>query len=268
VPETVVHLVRHGQVENPRRVLYGRLPGYHLSPRGRAQGDLLAAHFAGTPLAAVVASPLERAQETAAPIAAAHGLRVRTDLRLIETSNIFEGAAGNVAWYILRHPGLWWKLRDLRTPSWGERNVDMAERVRAAVDAARSEFAGRHVVLVSHQAPIWVARLAFEHRPLTHWPGRRRCTLASVSTLTFDDDRLTSVTYAEPAASALLGPTPAARGGAGPRGRLIPDPGGSRRPDGGPHEGGRPVREPLEGERPATRDPAGPVPPRRSGGGS
>ena len=63
MPETVVHLVRHGQVENPRRVLYGRLPGYHLSLRGRAQADLLAAHFAGTPLAAVVASPLERAQQ-------------------------------------------------------------------------------------------------------------------------------------------------------------------------------------------------------------
>ena len=215
MPETVVHLVRHGQVENPRRVLYGRLPGYHLSLRGRAQADLLAAHFAGTPLAAVVASPLERAQQTATPIAAAHGLEVRTDLRLIETSNVFEGAAGNIVWYILRHPGLWWRLRDLRAPSWGERNVDMVERVHAAVDAVRAEFAGRQVVLVSHQAPIWVARLAFEHRRLTHWPGWRRCTLASVTTLTFDGDQLTSVSYAEPAATALRSP----------------DPGGSLRPD-------------------------------------
>ncbi|HJW62316.1 MAG TPA: histidine phosphatase family protein, partial [Actinomycetes bacterium] len=124
MPETVVHLVRHGQVENPRRVLYGRLPGYHLSARGRAQAELLAGHFRGARLAAVLASPLERAQQTAAPIAAANGLEVRTDLRLIETSNVFEGVAGNVAWYLLRHPGLWWKLRDLRTPSWGERNVD------------------------------------------------------------------------------------------------------------------------------------------------
>jgi broad specificity phosphatase PhoE len=215
VPETVVHLVRHGQVENPRRVLYGRLPGYHLSLRGRAQADLLAAHFAGTPLAAVVASPLERAQQTATPIAAAHGLELRTDLRLIETSNVFEGAAGNIVWYILRHPGLWWRLRDLRAPSWGERNVDMVERVHAAVDAVRAEFAGRHVVLVSHQAPIWVARLAFEHRRLTHWPGWRRCTLASVTTLSFDGDHLTSVSYAEPAATTLPSP----------------DPGGSLRPD-------------------------------------
>lgn len=217
MPETVVHLVRHGQVENPRRVLYGRLPGYHLSARGQAQAELLAGHFAGSRLAAVLASPLERAQQTAAPIAAAHGLEVRTDLRLIENSTIFEGAAGNLAWYILRHPKLWWKLRDLRAPSWGERNVDMVERVHAVVDAAREEFAGRQVVLVSHQGPIWVARLAFERRRLSHWPGRRRCTLASVTTLTFDGDQLTGVGYAEPAAAALLGPAPTPLPGEGLR---------------------------------------------------
>jgi broad specificity phosphatase PhoE len=217
VPETVVHLVRHGQVENPRRVLYGRLPGYHLSARGQAQAELLAGHFAGAPLAAVLASPLERAQQTAAPIAAAHGLEVRSDLRLIENSTIFEGAAGNLAWYILRHPKLWWKLRDLRAPSWGERNVDMVERMHAVVDAARQEFAGRQVVLVSHQGPIWVARLAFERRRLSHWPGRRRCTLASVTTLTFDGDQLTGVGYAEPAAAALLGPAPTPLPGEGLR---------------------------------------------------
>ncbi len=217
MPETVVHLVRHGQVENPRRVLYGRLPGYHLSARGRAQAELLAGHFAGAQLAAVLASPLERAQQTAAPIAAAHGLEVRTDLRLIENSTIFEGAAGNLAWYILRQPKLWWKLRDLRAPSWGERNVDMVERVHAVVDAVREEFAGRQVVLVSHQAPIWVARLAFERRRLSHWPGRRRCTLASVTTLTFDGDQLAGVGYAEPAAAALLGPAPTPRPGEGLR---------------------------------------------------
>ena len=217
MPETVVHLVRHGQVENPRRVLYGRLPGYHLSARGRAQAELLAGHFAGARLAAVLASPLERAQQTAAPIAAANGLEVRTDLRLIENSTIFEGAAGNLVWYILRHPKLWWNLRDLRAPSWGERNVDMVERVHAVVDAVREEFAGRQVVLVSHQAPIWVARLAFERRRLSHWPGRRSCTLGSVTTLVFDGDQLTGVSYVEPAAAGLLGPAPASRPGEGLR---------------------------------------------------
>jgi broad specificity phosphatase PhoE len=206
VPETVVHLVRHGQVENPGRVLYGRLPGFNLSARGRAQAELLADHFAAAPLAAVVSSPLERAQQTAAPIAARHDLPVGTDLRLIEASNVFEGAAGSLAWYLLRHPKLWWKLRDVRGPSWGERNVDLAERMQAAVTAALEEHPGRQVVLVSHQAPIWVARLAFERRRLRNWPGARRCALGSVTSLAFDGERLVRITYAEPAAAALLGP--------------------------------------------------------------
>src|SRR6266508_4269919 len=181
---------------------------FHLSARGRAQADLLARHFAASPLAAVVSSPLERAQQTAGPIAAAHGLEVRTDLRLIETSSIFEGVAGNVVWYILRHPRIWWQLRDLRTPSWGERNVDTVERVHAAVAEARDRFAGEQAVLVSHQAPIWVARLAFERRSLSHLPGRRNCALASVTTLRFDGEELRGVAYAEPAAAAQLGLEP------------------------------------------------------------
>jgi broad specificity phosphatase PhoE len=212
VPETVVHLVRHGQVDNPGRVLYGRLPGFNLSARGRAQAELLAAHFAAAPLAAVAASPLERAQQTAAPIAARHGLEVGTDLRLIEASNIFEGVAGSLAWYILRRPAIWWRLRRLREPSWGERNVDVVERVQAAVSDARDQHPGGQVVLVSHQRPIWVARLACQQRMLTSWPGSRRCTVGSVTSLAFDGDRLVRVAYAEPAAAALLGAEPGRAG--------------------------------------------------------
>jgi broad specificity phosphatase PhoE len=201
--ETMIHLVRHGHVENPQRVLYGRLPGYNLSARGRAQAQLLARYFAATPLAAVRASPLERAQQTAAVIAEPHGLEVETDLRLIEASNVFEGAAGNKLWYLLRHPALWLKLHDPRGPSWGERNIDLATRVQEAVTAAREAYAGRQAVLVSHQAPIYVARLAYERRSLTHWPLQRGCALGSVTTLSFDGATLTGVRYAEPAAAAL-----------------------------------------------------------------
>jgi broad specificity phosphatase PhoE len=212
VPKTTVHLVRHGHVENPDRVLYGRLPGFNLSRRGMAQADLLGQHFAAIPLAAVLASPLERAQQTAAAIARPHGLLVETDERLIEASSLFEGVAGNLAWYILRHPRLWWRLRDQRTPSWGERNVDMAERMLAAVTSARERFPGQQVALVSHQAPIWVARLSYERKALGHWPGRRRCTLASVTTLEFDDDRMQRLSYAEPAAAPLAGAEPGRAG--------------------------------------------------------
>lgn len=205
MPKTTIHLVRHGHVENPDRVLYGRLPGFNLSARGRAQAELLGRWFAPAPLAAVLASPLERAQQTAGAIAAPHDLKVEPDERLVEASSLFEGVAGNVGWYILRHPGIWWKLRDVRTPSWGERNVDLAERVQAVVNDVRERFPDQQVVLVSHQAPIWVARLAFERKPLGHWPGRRRCALGSVTTLEFDGDRLERLTYAEPAAAALSG---------------------------------------------------------------
>jgi len=212
MPTTTVHLVRHGQVANPGRVLYGRLPGFNLSDRGRAQAELLGRYFAAVPLAAVLASPLERAQQTAAPIAAAHGLEVGTDPRLIESSSIFEGVAGNVAWYILRHPAIWWKLRDPGMPSWGERNVDLAERVQAAVTSAREAFPGQQVVLVSHQAPIWVARLAYERRPLGHWPGGRRCALGSVTTIEFNGGQASRIRYTEPAAAPLQGAAPGRAG--------------------------------------------------------
>ena len=208
VPMTTIYLVRHGHVENPDRVLYGRLPGFNLSARGRAQAELLGEHFAGVQLSAVIASPLERAHQTAAAIAAPHGIQVETDERLIEASSIFEGVAGNFGWYILRNPGIWWKLRDLRTPSWGERNIDLAERVQSVVASARERFPGGRVVLVSHQAPIWVARLAFERKPLGHWPGMRRCRLASVTMVEWDGDDLERVTYSEPAAAALTATEP------------------------------------------------------------
>ena len=205
MPETVVYLVRHGQVGNPRRVLYGRLPGYHLSSRGQAQADLLARHFAEVPVAAVVASPWSgpsrRPPRSPPPTASGpHRPAPHRDEQHLR--------GGRRKRRLVHPPPSWWRLRDPCAPLLGERNVDMVERVHAVVDAVREEFAGRQVVLVSHQAPIWVARLAFERRRLTHWPGFRRCTLASVTTLAFDGDQLTRASYAEPAASALLGPAP------------------------------------------------------------
>jgi broad specificity phosphatase PhoE len=208
VSKTTIHLVRHGHVENPDRVLYGRLPGFQLSVTGREQAATLGRWFAGAELAAVVASPLERAQETAQAIAEPHELPVGTDQRLIEATNVFEGIAGNLVVYLLRHPWLAWKLRDRRRPSWGERNVDLVERVHQAVDDVRAKFSGAETVLVSHQAPIWVARLAFEKRRLAHYPGSRQCALASVTSLVFDDDQIVELTYTEPAGKALRGINP------------------------------------------------------------
>lgn len=89
--ETQVHVVRHGEVHNPTGILYGRLPGFHLSATGAAQAAAVADALADRDIVAVIASPLQRAQETAAPIAARHDLAVETDPDLIESANFFEG---------------------------------------------------------------------------------------------------------------------------------------------------------------------------------
>lgn len=208
---TTVHLLRHGEVHNPEGVLYGRLPGYRLSERGRAMAELVARTLAGEEgaprrdVVVVTASPLQRAQETAAPIAEAFGLPVGTDDRLIEADNHFQGLTFGVGDGSLRHPRHWPHLRNPFRPSWGEPYVEQVDRVLAAVDAARVEARGHEAVLVSHQLPIWVTRLALENRPLWHDPRRRQCSLASLTSLRFEDDELVGVGYGEPAASLLPG---------------------------------------------------------------
>lgn len=204
-PRTVVHLLRHGEVHNPEGVLYGRLPGYHLSERGRAMAERAAEHLSTRDIALVVASPLERAQETAAPIAGAHGLPVATDERLIEAGSHFEGLTFGVGDGSLRHPGHWPKLVNPFTPSWGEPYERIAARMLAAVADARLKAEGHEAVLVSHQSPVWVARLKVEGRRLWHDPRRRQCSLASLTSLTYDGDRLVGLGYAEPAADLLPG---------------------------------------------------------------
>jgi broad specificity phosphatase PhoE len=202
---TVVHLLRHGEVENPGKILYGRLPGYHLSALGRKMADRAAEALAGRDVRAVIASPLERAQETAAPIAAVLGLPVGSDGRLIEAENVFEGLQVGVGDGSLRSPRHWWHLRNPFRPSWGEPYAQVVARVHAAVEDARRQVAGHEAVLVSHQLPIWEARLAAEHRRLWHDPRRRECSLASLTSFEYDGDRLTAVVYSEPAADLLPG---------------------------------------------------------------
>jgi broad specificity phosphatase PhoE len=206
---TTLHLLRHGEVHNPTGLLYGRLPGYHLSERGHAMAAKVAGHLSAEgerrDVTVVIASPLQRAQETAAPIAAAFGLEVRTDENLIEAENQFEGMTFGVGDGSLRHPEHWPLLRNPFRPSWGEPYKVQVDRMLAAVDAARDAARGHEAVLVSHQLPIWVTRLALQKRRLWHDPRRRQCSLASLTSLTFEDDRLVGLHYSEPAAELLPG---------------------------------------------------------------
>lgn len=199
---TTVHLLRHGEVHNPERVLYGRLPDYHLSEDGRRMAETVAAALARRDVALVVASPLERAQETASPIAARHDVAVRIDERLLEAGNVFEGLPFGVGDGALRRPRHWRHLRNPLRPSWGEPYSEIVARMVAAIMDARAEAVGREAVLVSHQLPIWVTRRWLEGRRLWHRPDRRECGLASLTSLVYEADRLVTVAYCEPAGAA------------------------------------------------------------------
>lgn len=236
-PRVTVHVVRHGLVHNPSGILYGRLPGYRLSEVGRAMADRVAERLRqalGDRVHYVAASPLERAQETAEPIAAALGREIVTDERLIEPANIFEGTAFAVGDGVLKRPANWRKVRDPFTPSWGEPYLSIARRmlgaVYSAVDAAADLEAAagalgdppqrdgdggtavRHAVLVSHQLPIWVLRRYLEGKRLWHNPAKRECSLASVTSFTFVSGVLTTIAYDEPAADLLPASTAGATG--------------------------------------------------------
>ena len=203
---TVVHVMRHGEVHNPEGVLYGRLPDYHLSELGRQMADRVAEDLADRDITHVVASPLERAQETAAPIAKAHGLDLAVDERLIEAENVFEGKTFGVGDGSLRNPGYWKYLTNPFKPSWGEPYLDQAVRMMGALGAARDAARGHEAVCVSHQLPIWILRSFVERRRLWHDPRNRQCSLASLTSLTFEDDRFVSLHYSEPAGHLLPDP--------------------------------------------------------------
>lgn len=199
---TVVHLLRHGEVDNPDGVLYGRLPGFVLSAAGARMAEAAATALRGHDVVAVRTSPLERARQTAEPLAAAVGVAPVVDVRLIEPTNVFEGARVGVGDGSLRNPANWRYLRNPVRPSWGEPYVEVFARMRAAVVAARDEARGHEAVCVSHQLPIWVLRRGLEGRALWHRPDRRQCALASLTSLVWYDDRLVAVRYVEPAGEA------------------------------------------------------------------
>ena len=200
---TTVHLMRHGEVHNPTGVLYGRLPEFFLSELGHKMAQAAADALKGRDVTHLVASPLERAQETARPTAESFGLPVVTDERVIEAANSFEGSTFGVGAGSLRHPAVWWRLRNPLLPSWGEPYTEIAARMRSAIADAREAARGHEAVIVSHQLPVWIARRFFERKSFVHDPRRRECTLASLTSLTFEGDEFVGLEYSEPAGHLL-----------------------------------------------------------------
>jgi broad specificity phosphatase PhoE len=196
--------MRHGEVHNPDGVLYGRLDGYHLSELGARMAQQVADHLVDRDITLVVASSLLRAQETAAPIAASHGIPVTTDDRVIEAGNTFEGTrVGTMRPIDFVHPRYWKRMSNPLKPSWGEPYAEIAARMLATIAEVRSAAAGHEAVIVSHQLPIWTARNALVGARLWHDPRKRECRLASLTTLTYAGGQLESIEYSEPAGALL-----------------------------------------------------------------
>ena len=201
--ETIVHLLRHGEVHNPGGVLYGRSDGFHLSDLGKQMAEQVAGAIKDRDITHLVASPLERAQETARPLADARGLEIVTDDRVIESTNVFEGQRFGKTVRPLRRPAAWRHLWNPFRPSWGEPYKELVDRMMSAVEDARETAEGHEAVIVSHQLPIWITRLHVEHKSFLHNPRNRQCTLCSLTSLHFRDDTLTRVSYSEPAADLI-----------------------------------------------------------------
>lgn len=206
-----VHVLRHGQVHNPDNILYGRQPGWRLSELGHQMAEVVAQWSTQFNVGALLASPLQRAQETAAPLAKAHNLEIITDTNLIESANIFEGKKFELGSGVLRHPEMWRYLTKPWVPSWGEPYEEQINRMLAALFSARdianaASVAGapRDAFMVSHQLPIWTLRSIVEGRSLMHDPRKRECTLASVTSFYLSDDGvIEGVSYSEPARDLL-----------------------------------------------------------------
>ena len=197
----IVHLLRHGQVHNPDGILYGRLPGYHLSEIGQEMARRMAVHTAEFDLVHLRCSPLERAQETMAPVHHNHpDIDVITDDRVTEAANKLQGRVFSASASSFADPRVWWHLRNPLKPSWGEPYRQIARRMHEAIFDAAAAADGHEALIVSHQQPIWMARLAAEGRRLVHDPRKRQCGLASLTSFTVVDGRITAVSYADPCA--------------------------------------------------------------------
>jgi broad specificity phosphatase PhoE len=193
-----IHLVRHGEVENPKGVIYGRLPGYHLSKRGEAQAEAAADRLADREIGAIWASPLERAQETAAAIGSRHPqIEIVTDERLIESDSTVEGV-GRTLGALLRSPKHWWAFRNPWGPSWGEKFVDIKARMLSAIEEANEAVGGAELVIVSHQTPVLVSRLALARRRVPPWLAFTPCGTGSITTLTLEDGQVLEASYFAP----------------------------------------------------------------------
>jgi broad specificity phosphatase PhoE len=199
MPANRLHFVRHGEVFNPKGVLYERIPGFQLSDLGHQMAQAAAKQLSreNRQISRLFASPLQRTQESAAPLAQEFGLEIEHEPRVIEPWNKFAGyRMGGRA--LLRKPSLALHLYNPQKPSWGEPYRDIAQRMTDAALSAWSSVDTGDVVLVSHQLPIWMLYRSSQGLALPHDPRSRRCSLSSITSFEVVDGKLVEVGYREP----------------------------------------------------------------------
>ena len=209
VIEQQIHLVRHGEVDNPDGILYGRIPGFVLSESGHEMARLAAQSLAeeGRVFTRLFTSPLERAQQSAGPLSEVLKLEIETEPGIIEPTNWFEGMVNNGPDAAFKKPRNWHKFYNPFRPSWGEAYRSVADRVIASMDRALASTPEGDIVMVSHQSPIWMAHRAIAGKPLFHNPAKRRCDLSSITSFTKSDGKWVEVGYRSPAAPLLAAAT-------------------------------------------------------------
>ena len=178
---TTILVVRHAEVDNPQRVLYGRLPNFALSTYGEQQAERTAAFLADRPITAIYSSPLLRARQTAAAIARHHPAALRRVSSLLhEVGSTWQGTpfasfkAGFSTYDDRREPG-------------DESLADVQGRMVAFVERARRRHAGECLACVSHGDPITILRVTLSGRDLTlpAIRGADYAGLGSVTEITF-----------------------------------------------------------------------------------
>lgn len=190
---TLVHLVRHAEVQNPDNIWYGRLEGFPLSERGFRQAAAVGEWFSSRDLVAVYSSPLQRALQTAEAIAHHHDLEVTEEPDIIESMTRLEGKPGDLR--LFRNPlRIFYFLNPFR-PTWGEKFSNTRTRMVRAIEKMRANHPEAEVAAVSHMTPIQIARLAFEKDPTSPWRQRVPAGRASVTTLVFEDEGFVEARY-------------------------------------------------------------------------
>lgn len=184
---TTFFLLRHAAHDNVGGYLAGRLPGVHLGPDGRAQAERLGQRMAGATIAAIHASPRERAQETAAAVAAACGVqRITTDPELDEvdfgdwSGHDFETLQRNPAWR------RWNSVRSLARTAGGESMLDVQGRAMRLIEELAVRYVSAAVALVSHSEIIKAVVSHVLGLPIDAW-NRFEINPASISTIVLGD---------------------------------------------------------------------------------